>query len=51
MASKSSRRYEASPDVAFEALRRAVTAWGFEVQGSDAKARTVYFKGIPKMCL
>lgn len=44
MASRTARTYEASPDLAFEALRRAVTASGFEVQGSDPRARTIYFK-------
>ena len=33
-----------SPDVVFDALRRAVVASGFELQGADATARTVYFK-------
>jgi hypothetical protein len=44
LASRTARDFQAPPDLAFEALRKAITASGFELQGADTRARTVYFK-------
>jgi hypothetical protein len=36
--------FDASPDVVFEALKRAVAASGGSLQGADARTHTVFFK-------
>lgn len=43
MAKRSERSYPVAPELAFDALSRAVPAAGFVVQGADASRRTVYF--------